>query len=189
VARIVVQAAGRRLPGEHLPRRCRVGDEVQLLRELHGLTGLCQGSGVVADPRTGVAAHRQRRHEDLPRATLTGHAQSPFDDRQVVESRSEPPCGEHGVWQEPRIVPQRQFALEQVGGPPELPPARSQPAVQDVSHAADECREHLLPWICWRWSSSTARTPMVVLCECGHGVVGVVGHSSGGEHSGPPGVG
>lgn len=31
--------------------------------------------------------------------------------------------------------------------------------------------------------------PMVVLCECGHGVVGVVGHSSGGEHSGPPGVG
>ena len=72
---VLVKTAGRRLPGQHLHGNGGVGRVAQLVPELGCLSGIGEGSGVVAEPRSPGREQCQRRHQDAERAAVPDLAQ------------------------------------------------------------------------------------------------------------------
>ena len=72
---VLVKTAGRRLPGQHLHGNGGVGRVAQLVPELGCLSGIGEGSGVVAEPRSRGGEQCQRRHQDAERTAVPDLAQ------------------------------------------------------------------------------------------------------------------
>ena len=134
---------GRRLPGQHLHGNGGVGRVTELVPQLGRLSGIGEGSGVVAEPRSRGREQGQRRHQDAERAAAPGLAQLRTSPRPCLAWVAQEPGGQSEEEQRPRVVTQR-GAGDPIDDVAEQHPAGGQVATEGGGGAPREVREHPL---------------------------------------------
>jgi hypothetical protein len=145
-ARVVVEAAGGRLPGQHLHGHGGVGRVAQLLAELGRLAGVGDRAGVVPEPGAAGGHQGQPGDQHAKGAALARRGQPAFaQGHDIADIAQEAGC-QPQVDQVPRVVAER-WRLQQLQDVGEQRPAGRRVAADRQGDPARELGQGPLPGV------------------------------------------